>query len=102
RREPMPQALADRMVADALAVQAGRAAMVAPASSGAGIWAQLRGALGGWAGMSGLATACAAGVWMGLAPPTFLPDPAQLVYDTGAEGELFGGSDLALLLAEGN
>ncbi|MFC3615760.1 hypothetical protein ACFORG_18550 [Lutimaribacter marinistellae] len=103
RRERMPAALADRMVADAAQVQAGRAkaARVKPKRRPA-IWAQLREALGGWTGMGGLATACAAGLWVGLAPPAFMPDPAQLVYESEQEPDLFGGTDLALLLAEGN
>ncbi len=102
RHEPMPQALADRMVTDALEVQAGRAAAGAIVPRGPGIWAQLRGALGGWAGMGGLATACATGLWIGLAPPAFLPDPVQLVYGSQEDGEPFGGFDLAGLLVEEN
>lgn len=37
-----------------------------------GVIRQLREALGGWAGMAGLATACAAGVWIGVSPPDSL------------------------------
>lgn len=34
-----------------------------------GVLRQLRDAVGGWAGLAGLATACAAGIWIGVSPP---------------------------------
>lgn len=37
-----------------------------------GLLQQLREALGGWAGVAGLATACAAGIWIGVSPPDSL------------------------------
>ena len=39
-----------------------------------GVWAQLRDALGGWKGASGLAAACAVGLWLGINPPAVLSD----------------------------
>lgn len=33
--------------------------------------------LGGWQGLSGLATASVVGVWVGFSAPSFLPDPAS-------------------------
>ena len=45
--------------------------------------------LGGWAGLGGLAAASAAGVWIGLAPPEFLPDPAGMVFQQEEDLELF-------------
>lgn len=69
---PVPDALMARMLADAAAMQPRPASdvrpVVAPASGGlfGPIWA----ALGGWAGAGSLAAAAAAGVWIGIAPPT--------------------------------
>lgn len=42
---------------------------VAPARGG------LLGLIGGWAGVGGMAAAAMAGVWIGVAPPSALPDP---------------------------
>ncbi len=73
RAEP-PQPGGDflaRIEAQALAEQPAARAD-APAVAGlrpAGVLRQLREALGGWAGMAGLATACAAGIWIGVSPP---------------------------------
>lgn len=39
---------------------------------GSGFVRQLREALGGWAGIAGLVTACVAGVWIGISPPDSL------------------------------
>ncbi|MGE4325297.1 MAG: hypothetical protein AB7E21_04205 [Pseudodonghicola sp.] len=79
----MPVGLAERMRADAAMVQAGFARpLVADgiANSGSGgLLSQLWGALGGWPALSGMAVACAAGVWLGVSPPNFLPDPLGLV-----------------------
>lgn len=99
----LPADLAQRMQADAARVQneiLGRAARPArPARPG--LWAVLRDALGGWPGMAGLATACAAGVWIGLAPPAMLPDPLGLVQGGEAQIDLFGQYDvMAALTAE--
>lgn len=79
RRETMhlPDGLADRVLADAVQVQQGwqtPAPKMRP-----GILRQLYDMLGGWPAIGGLATACAAGVWLGFSPPSFLPDPAQYV-----------------------
>ena len=60
----MPDGLADRMMSDALAV------MPRTRREGAGWLAQLGEILGGWYGYGGLAAACAAGVWLGFAPPS--------------------------------
>ncbi len=97
-RDHLPDALSARMVADATRVQEDRATtepVVRP-----GIWAQLRMSLGGWTGMGGLATACAAGVWIGLAPPDFLPDPVGLVYQQELDVDLLFGVDETGILTE--
>jgi hypothetical protein len=35
-----------------------------------GTWGQIRQALGGWTGLGGLVTACAVGLWVGVAQPS--------------------------------
>ncbi|WP_171178248.1 hypothetical protein [Ruegeria sp. HKCCD8929] len=100
-RDFLPEDLAARMLADAQAVQAVRAASeTAPEQAKRpGLWSQLGSALGGWRGIGGLATACAAGVWIGLAPPAFLPDPAELLYPQ-SDTDLFADLSLSDLNAE--
>lgn len=105
RREagPLPAGLAARMQADAARVQAEIAAAV-PSGGRArpGLWQELRAALGGWAGLGGLATAGVAGVWLGLAPPALLPDPLDLIGGDLAELSLLPGDALALAMMEEN
>lgn len=107
---PLPEALQQRILADADRVQAGfsRRAATGGSPTGAptgaptaapGFWAQFLAGLGGWPAMGGLVTACAAGVWIGLAPPAFLPDPAQLVLGVETEIDLMGMGGLAAALA---
>ncbi len=51
--------------------------------------------------MGGMAAACAAGLWIGLAPPDFVPDP--VTFAKGAvETEVlpYESYDLAMLLDE--
>ena len=47
-----------------------------------------------------LAAACAAGLWIGLAPPDGLPDPVGLWEQSQTTYDLLQGSDLALALSE--
>lgn len=57
--------------------------------------------LGGGMGVSGLMTAGLAGVWIGLAPPSFLPDPAGLATASASlENDPFDGFDLSELMSE--
>ncbi len=95
----VPGDLMQAILADADRVQAGFFAVVeiAPTS---GKWAQLRALLGGWPTFGGLAAACAAGVWIGLAPPSFLPDPAQFVTGSDTDIDLIGMGELTLALSE--
>lgn len=60
-----------RIEAQALAEQPAKrpAAPAAMPQSGSLVLNQIREALGGWAGIAGLATACAAGIWIGISPP---------------------------------
>lgn len=58
-------------------------------------------AVGGWPAMGGMVAATVAGVWIGLAPPEFVPDPVDLVQvATTAAAMPFENYDLALLLDE--
>lgn len=102
---PAPsEALTRRVLADAADVQAALTRPAAPVRprTRAGLWRQLADALGGWPGIGGLAAACAAGVWLGFAPPAALPDPVSLVQDrvAAADLDLLGTQDLALALAQ--
>ncbi|MFS4582530.1 hypothetical protein [Phaeobacter sp. C3_T13_0] len=57
--------------------------------------------LGGWPALGGLATASAAGLWIGLAPPSFLPDPVSLAgIELSADGLPDDSYDLAVVLSE--
>ena len=99
-----PHDLRHRVLADAAQVQAGfeppmrRVAGAAPAG---GWFRQVSNALGGWAGLGGLATACAAGVWIGFAPPATWPDPASLVIQEDSSFDLFQSEETAVLMAMG-
>ncbi len=65
---PMPGALAQRILADALAAQ-----------TPAPLWRRIIAGLGGPVGLGGLVTATVAGFWIGVAPPDALPDPLVLM-----------------------
>lgn len=93
--ETLPVGLADRIIADAALVQQEWQAPVSGARSGP--LRQLYEMLGGWPAIGGLATACAAGVWLGFAPPSSLLDPAQFV---GTESALFEDDSLVDAMSE--
>jgi hypothetical protein len=97
--DQMPAGLMTRIVADADQIQAGFGEPDSPIQS-PGLWAQILQVLGGWPAMGGLAAAGAAGVWIGLAPPSFLPDPAGYVWEEAADLDLIGIDQLALALSE--
>ena len=65
-----------------------------------GVWRQLMIAIGGLPTLGGMAAACAVGVWVGLAPPSFLPDPAQLVGYSDSTSVPYDSYDLATVLGE--
>jgi len=95
--EQMPQGLTDRILADARTVQVDLLTRP-PRRAAPGIWQQMLGMLGGWPAVGGLAAACAAGVWLGVSPPQFLPDPMQLVPQS--ETALFDDDNLVFAMAE--
>ncbi len=90
--EAAPDHWVDRVVADAAAWQPDPAAgqVAAP-----GFMAQVADFLGGWTGMGGLATACAAGLFFGLTQPE-LVTPTLGIVDAGQE-DLFDLAQDALL-----
>ncbi|SDD51646.1 hypothetical protein [Ruegeria marina] len=49
---------------------------------------------------AGMAVACATGVWTGVSPPDFLPDPALLVFQTAREADVLGYYGLAGVMHE--
>lgn len=94
----MPVGLEQCILADADGIQAGFGTPEPPRR--AGLWSQLLAALGGWPTLGGLATACAAGVWIGVAPPNFLPDPVQLVLGAERYLDFADMDDLAMAMSE--
>lgn len=79
-----PDALMQRVLADAVALQ--------PCVGRGTAWRRWMAALGGAPALSGLITAASVGVWLGLAPPTGVPDLA---------GEVLGMDDAAQTALEG-
>lgn len=70
----MSSELMGRMRQDADQVQNGFSAAPPDRPVTSGLFRGLRDVLGGWPAMAGLATACTAGVWLGVSPPDALPD----------------------------
>jgi len=101
RREAgqLPEELSRRIMADAMRVQAGFSTPT-QAVAEPGPWAQFVAALGGWPAMGGLATACAAGVWIGLAAPSFLPDLGGFVAQDSSDIDLIDLDGLVMALSE--
>ncbi|KIC13837.1 hypothetical protein [Leisingera sp. ANG-Vp] len=65
------------------------------------LWRQLAEAVGGWPAMGGLAAASAAGLWIGLAPPSFVPDPVALAgYEDSSTAVPYENYDMAVMLSE--
>ncbi|MGC1504358.1 MAG: hypothetical protein WA782_09495 [Sulfitobacter sp.] len=81
----MPQGLMARVLADAEALQ--------PAPERWG-WQSWFSALGGLPGMGGLITASCVGFWLGVAPPTGMPDLAGTVLgiESTFDDDLDGGT----------
>lgn len=92
----LPQALQSAMLADAQNAQQERARARAEdraperERSQRGmqrLWQQFTSAVGGWPALGGLAAASLSGLWIGLAPPSFLPDPVESLasYSSGSQ-----------------
>jgi hypothetical protein len=97
---PLPSHLAKAIMSDALIARAENMAPGPKKRLRAGIWQQLMVAIGGLPAVGGLAAACAVGVWVGLAPPSFLPDPAQLVGYSESNTVPYESYNLAAVLGE--
>ncbi|RYG89358.1 hypothetical protein EU803_17965 [Loktanella sp. IMCC34160] len=87
------EALMQAILGDAAeALEASRPVPVAAARPGflAGLWA----ALGGVAGVSGLATAAAVGVWFGVAPPAGLDGLSTAIWGESVSVSIFSADDI--------
>lgn len=94
----LPDHLSTAILADAARVQPGFQPAEPPRQP---LWRQLTEALGGWPALGGLAAASAAGLWIGVAPPSFVPDPAALAgYEDNSTAFADGSYDMALMLSE--
>ncbi|GLO71242.1 hypothetical protein MACH17_27590 [Phaeobacter inhibens] len=108
----LPEVLEQAILSEAAATQAAileRQALASDLASrsgeaGGGLFAGLREVLvglGGWPALGGLVTASAAGLWIGLAPPAFLPDPVSLAGLEQVDDSLpYDSYDLAVVLSE--
>ncbi|MEM7318080.1 MAG: hypothetical protein AAF408_03560 [Pseudomonadota bacterium] len=85
----LPADLAARIIRDAQTEQAAWTTKVAQDAPPLTLRQQILSQLGGWPGLGGLATACAAGVWIGLAPPVALQTPMQLVWQSQVVDDLY-------------
>jgi hypothetical protein len=84
------------MMADAERIQLDRAQALAASGLGESadpqglvqqLWQQFVSAVGGWPALGGLAAASLSGLWIGLTPPSFLPDPVESLasYSSGSQ-----------------
>ncbi|MBE1283949.1 MAG: hypothetical protein GJ676_11620 [Rhodobacteraceae bacterium] len=107
QRPGIPDGLTDRILADALAFQE---AQTAPKPAGethtgsgtdrVGIRGVFGSVFGGWPALGGMVAAALVGVWIGAAPPAFVPDAAQILSEADADLDVFDAIDLASLLTE--
>ncbi|WP_411351217.1 hypothetical protein PNH50_12425 [Leisingera aquaemixtae] len=100
-RPGMPAHLNTAILADAARAQAGFSAARPARAVRQPKWRQLVEAIGGWPAMGGLAAASAAGLWIGMAPPSFVPDPVVLAgYEESGSVFADDSYDMALMLSE--
>ncbi len=94
--DPMPSGdFMARLEADALAALPDASSQTDARPS---LWRQLLQAIGGLPGATGLAAACAAGVWIGVEPPETLSDIWVQSADTGIfDVDPSSGFDLAMM-----
>lgn len=105
QKEPdLPAGLEQSILADAAAVQAElqQHSRADARSVSRPWWTQVLSLFGGAPALGGLGVACAAGVWVGLAPPAFLPDPLQMFEQVQASSDvdLFDTHDVVAFLVE--
>ncbi|UWQ82491.1 hypothetical protein [Leisingera caerulea] len=101
QRPGMPAPLNAAILADAAREQAGFRAARPERAVRQPLWRQLIEAIGGWPAMGGLAAASAAGLWIGIAPPSFVPDPVALAgYENTSTAFADESYDMALMLSE--
>jgi hypothetical protein len=100
----LPAGLEQSILADAASVQAELQQQSRPDTRSASRpwWEQVLSVFGGAPALGGLGVACAVGVWVGLAPPAFLPDPVQMFVEVqaGSDVDLFGADDVVAFLVE--
>ncbi|UWQ61617.1 hypothetical protein K3723_12155 [Leisingera caerulea] len=101
QRPGMPAPLNAAILADAAREQTGFRAARPERAVRQPLWRQLIEAIGGWPAMGGLAAASAAGLWIGIAPPSFVPDPVALAgYENTSTAFADDSYDMALMLSE--
>lgn len=103
RAEPpaVPDQLTAAILEDAARVQPGLQAAAPARRARLPLWRQLTEAIGGWPALGSLAAASAAGLWIGVAPPSFVPDPAALAgYEDSGSAFADESYDMALMLSE--
>ncbi|OIQ46215.1 MAG: hypothetical protein BM558_00090 [Roseobacter sp. MedPE-SW] len=111
----LPDSLQATLLADAEQVQATRArAKNTAVASETGrvlssrkklsrqLWRQFVSAVGGWPALGGLVAASLSGLWIGLAPPSFLPDPIESFasYSSGSQVLSDLDYDVSFLLSD--
>lgn len=99
-----PQPTADlqaRILEDAMDVQAALAAapVVAPEPE-AGLMQRIAALFGGWPALGGMVTASLLGIWIGAAPPAFLPDAASLLNQGAQNVDVFDSYEMAVAWSE--
>lgn len=100
-RPAVPEHLSAAILADAAREQAGFQPARPARAARLPKWRQLIEAIGGWPAMGGLAAASAAGLWIGVAPPSFVPDPVALAgYEDSSTVFADESYDIAVMLSE--
>ena len=100
-RPAVPEHLSAAILADAAREQAGFQPARSARAARLPKWRQLFEAIGGWPAMGGLAAASAAGLWIGVAPPSFVPDPMALAgYEDSSTVFADESYDIAVMLSE--
>jgi len=109
----LPGPLQASLLADAQRVQQERASardtasetsqlLSSPQELSRQIWRQFVSAVGGWPALGGLVAASLSGLWIGLAPPSFLPDPVESFasYSSGSQVVSDLDYDVSFLLSD--